>query len=225
MPANGWRRVWSGAPEMIPLRLLLIEDSEDDAALVVDELSRVGYTVMSERVETPEGLAAALERQRWDVAIADYTMPRFRGTAALTLLRTYDAEVPFIFVSGTIGEDAAAAALRTGANDYIPKGNLTRLVPAIEREVLFHNLDGHEIEVGGARWRLHLYGIQTVDDHHWVQLALRGPSSYQLTLKIQHTVDARDVGEALRRWLLTPDKSEESVITVWRRPPEATGPA
>ncbi len=120
---------------MTPLRLLLIEDSEDDAALVLRELSRAGYAVFSERVETPDALAAALERQRWDMAIADYTMPRFSGTAALALLREYDGEMPFIFVSGTIGEDAAVAAMRTGAHDYIMKDHLKRLVPAVEREL------------------------------------------------------------------------------------------
>jgi diguanylate cyclase (GGDEF)-like protein len=118
-----------------PLQLLLIEDSEDDAALVVRELSRSGFVVAPERVETPEALAAALERQRWDVAIADYTMPRFSGPAALTLLRKYDSEMPFIFVSGTIGDDAAVTAMRTGAHDYIMKGNLKRLAPAVEREL------------------------------------------------------------------------------------------
>lgn len=120
---------------MIPLRLLLIEDSEDDAALVVRELSRAGYAVFPERVDTPEALTAALERQRWDLAIADYTMPHFSGTAALALLREYDAEMPFIFVSGTIGEEAAVVAMKTGAHDYVMKGHLKRLVPAVEREL------------------------------------------------------------------------------------------
>lgn len=118
-----------------PLQLLLIEDSEDDAALVLRELSRSGFAVAPERVETPEALTAALERQHWDVAIADYTMPRFNGTAALTLVRKYDSEMPFIFVSGTIGDDAAVTAMRTGAHDYIMKGNLKRLAPAVEREL------------------------------------------------------------------------------------------
>ena len=117
------------------LRLLLIEDSEDDAALVVRALTAVGYVVMAERVETPETLEAALDRQAWDLVIADYTMPRFSGLAALELLRKRDLDVPFIFVSGTIGEDAAVAAMKTGAHDYIMKGNLKRLIPAIDREL------------------------------------------------------------------------------------------
>jgi diguanylate cyclase (GGDEF)-like protein len=120
---------------MTPLRLLLIEDSENDALLVVHELTRAGFTVMTERVQTAEALADALERERWDLAIADYTMPQFSGTAALQLLRQYDADMPFIFVSGTIGEDIAVAAMKTGAHDYIIKGHLKRLGPAVQREL------------------------------------------------------------------------------------------
>jgi diguanylate cyclase (GGDEF)-like protein len=117
------------------LRLLLIEDSEDDAALVVRTLTRGGYEVIVERVDTPATLRAALNRQAWDIAIADYTMPSFSGTVALQMLRERDADLPFIFVSGTIGEDSAVAAMRVGAHDYIMKGNLKRLVPAVEREL------------------------------------------------------------------------------------------
>ena len=117
------------------LRLLLIEDSEDDAALVVRALTRGGYDVTAERVDTPAALRSALDRQSWDVTIADYTMPGFSGTAALQILRERDADLPFIFVSGTIGEDSAVAAMKVGAHDYIMKGNLKRLVPAIEREL------------------------------------------------------------------------------------------
>ena len=120
---------------MTPLRLLLIEDSENDALLVVHELTRAGFTVTLERVETSEALADALERDHWDLAIADYTMPQFSGTAALQLLRQYDPDMPFIFVSGTIGEDIAVAAMKTGAHDYIIKGHLKRLGPAVQREL------------------------------------------------------------------------------------------
>jgi len=120
---------------MTPLRLLLIEDSESDALLVVHELTRAGFRVYPERVQTAEGLTEALERETWDLAIADYTMPQFSGTAALKLLRQYDAEMPFIFVSGTIGEDIAVAAMKTGAHDYLIKGHLKRLGPAVQREL------------------------------------------------------------------------------------------
>jgi diguanylate cyclase (GGDEF)-like protein len=116
------------------IRLLLIEDSSDDAELVVSALSRGGYDVVTKRVDTAAELTAALDREEWDVAIADYTMPGL-GTEALDLLRQRDADLPFIFVSGTIGEDAAVAAMQTGAHDYIMKGNLKRLAPAVEREL------------------------------------------------------------------------------------------
>jgi diguanylate cyclase (GGDEF)-like protein len=117
------------------IRVLLIEDSEADATLAIDELQRAGYEVHADRVDTARTLLAALERQRWDVALADYSMPAFSGTAALRLLREYDGDMPFLFVSGTIGEDAAVDAMRAGAHDYIVKGHLKRLVPAIEREL------------------------------------------------------------------------------------------
>jgi len=119
---------------MTPLRLLLIEDSVDDAELVVRELSRAGYSVSVRRVETPDALAAALNH-RWDVAVADYSMPQFSGTAALALLREYNADVPFIFVSGTISEDAVVTAMQNGAQNFIRKTDLARLPGIVDRHV------------------------------------------------------------------------------------------
>jgi diguanylate cyclase (GGDEF)-like protein/PAS domain S-box-containing protein len=119
----------------MPLRALIIEDSEDDAALMVHELRRGGYEPVYERVETPKEMTAALDRQPWDVILADYAMPHFSGTDALRVLKEKGLDLPFIIVSGTIGEEAAVAAMKTGAHDYIMKGNLKRLVPAIEREL------------------------------------------------------------------------------------------
>ncbi|MEO8259524.1 MAG: EAL domain-containing protein [Acidobacteriota bacterium] len=119
----------------IPLRLLLIEDSEDDAALVVGALTFSGYDVVAERVETGTALVAALDGQTWDLAIASWSMLRFSGTAALELLRERYPDMPFIFVSRTIDDDAAVAAIKAGAQDYIVKGNLKRLIPAIDREL------------------------------------------------------------------------------------------
>ena len=120
---------------MIPLTLLLIEDSEDDGLLVERALRQAGYDVRMTQVDTAEGLQQALRTSSFDVAIADYTMPTFSGTRALAMLREQGIDVPFIFVSGTIGEDVAVAAMKTGASDYIVKGNLSRLAPAIEREL------------------------------------------------------------------------------------------
>lgn len=119
----------------IPLRLLVIEDSEDDVLLLTRELKRGGYEPVFERVETVPGMKAALERGNWDIIISDYIMPQFSGLAALEVLAKSGLDIPFIIVSGKIGEDIAVEAMRAGAHDYIVKGNLARLIPAVEREL------------------------------------------------------------------------------------------
>lgn len=118
-----------------PLRLLLVEDSADDAALIVRHLQQGGYDVAFERVDSPDALSRAVEQGGWDLVICDYCMPEFSGIDALKLLREDGSETPLIFVSGTMGEDAAVSALKLGAQDYVMKGNLGRLLPAIEREL------------------------------------------------------------------------------------------
>jgi PAS domain S-box-containing protein len=119
----------------IPLRLLLVEDSENDALLVVHELTRGGFETTYERVWDAPSMRAALQRERWDLVLSDHSMPQFSGRAALQTVREHDPDVPFIFVSGTIGEDAAVESMRMGAQDYLNKSSLRRLVPAIQREL------------------------------------------------------------------------------------------
>ena len=119
----------------LPLRVLIAEDSEDDARLLIRELQRGGFEPAHERVDSPAAMQAALDRQAWDLVIGDYSMPTFSGPAALALLRARDLDTPFIFVSGTIGEDVAVEAMKAGAQDFLTKGNLRRLIPAIEREL------------------------------------------------------------------------------------------
>ena len=119
----------------IPLRVLLIEDSEDDAVLLLRELRYGGYEPVFERVDTAVAMNAALVRQTWDVIISDYSMPQFSAPAALTLLQKKELDLPVIIVSGSIGENTAVALMKAGAHDFILKGNLARLVPAIEREL------------------------------------------------------------------------------------------
>src|SRR5215211_7178224 len=120
----------------VPLRVLLVEDSEDDALLLLRELRRGGYEPLSERVDTAGDMEAALEERGWDLVIADHSMPEFSSSAALELLRRKGfVDLPFIIVSGYIGEDAAVAAMKAGAHDYIMKDNLARLNTAIEREL------------------------------------------------------------------------------------------
>jgi PAS domain S-box-containing protein len=118
-----------------PLRVLVAEDSENDARLLLHELKRAGYEADHLRVDSASAMSAALDSQGWDLVISDYHMPTFSGTAALALVRERQIEVPFIFVSGTIGEDVAVEAMRAGAQDYVMKGNLRRLGPAIQREL------------------------------------------------------------------------------------------
>jgi two-component system cell cycle sensor histidine kinase/response regulator CckA len=116
------------------IRLLVIGDSEDHSALVNLLLRQAGYALHSERVDTSQALKKAL-LSKWDLVVCDHSMPHLSGNEALHFIRTVDAEVPFIFVSGTIGEDTTVAAMRNGAQDYIMKVNLIRLVPAVQREL------------------------------------------------------------------------------------------
>jgi two-component system, cell cycle sensor histidine kinase and response regulator CckA len=118
-----------------PLRVLIVEDSEDDMALLLRELRRGGYGPTFERVDTAAGMTAALGQNQWDLVICDYSMPHFSGTDALRLLRSQGSDAPFIFLSGTIGEETAIAALKQGAQDYVMKDNTKRLLPAIQREL------------------------------------------------------------------------------------------
>jgi PAS domain S-box-containing protein len=117
------------------LKVLIVEDSVNDTFFVVRELQRGGFQVGFERVETQAAMQAALDAERWDLVISDYSMPQFNGTAALMLFQQRAADIPFIIVSGAIGEDRAIELLKAGAHDCVMKDNLTRLVPAVRREL------------------------------------------------------------------------------------------
>jgi PAS domain S-box-containing protein len=119
-----------------PLRLLLVEDSETDALFLLRELRReYGHEPIFERVETAEEMAAALDGAPWDAVVSDYFVPDFGALKALALLKEKGLDLPFIVVSGVVGEQAAVAAMRAGAHDFVMKNNLARLVPTIEREL------------------------------------------------------------------------------------------
>jgi diguanylate cyclase (GGDEF)-like protein/putative nucleotidyltransferase with HDIG domain len=120
---------------MNPLKVLIVEDSERDTALLLIELQKAGYAPLYKRVDTAVEMRSALDAEPWDVVISDHVMPTFSSFAALRLLHSKDIDLPFIIVSGQIGEDAAVEAMKAGANDYVMKGNLKRLVPAIQREI------------------------------------------------------------------------------------------
>ncbi len=113
----------------------MVDDSEDDVILLMREIQKGGYDLVFERVDTQEAMKAALDTKTWDIVIADYVMPHFSGLAALSLLHQTGLDLPFIIVSGKMGEDKAVEVMKAGAHDYILKGNLSRLVPAIKREL------------------------------------------------------------------------------------------
>jgi CheY-like chemotaxis protein len=117
------------------LRLLLVEDSEEDAELLLYEVRKGGYEPSFSRVFTADALKEALAGDEWDVVISDYTMPQFSGLEALKIVHRSFPDMPFIINSGNIGEDIAVGAMHAGAHDYVMKSNLSRLVPAIEREL------------------------------------------------------------------------------------------
>jgi diguanylate cyclase (GGDEF)-like protein/PAS domain S-box-containing protein len=115
------------------LRVLMVEDNPDDAFLELQTIQQGGYTVFSERVDTRNALLQSFTNNHWDLVISDYSMPNFSGVEALQVIREHDTDIPFIFVSGTIGEERAVAAIKNGANDYVNKDNLVRLIPVMER--------------------------------------------------------------------------------------------
>jgi len=117
------------------LKVLIVEDSRIDAALILDELQNAGLQVLSRRVETPEDFIQALETEPWDIITSDYTMPRFSAMAALKALQQTDLDIPFVIVSGSIGEELAVQAMHKGADDYLMKDNLARLPLVVKREL------------------------------------------------------------------------------------------
>ena len=117
------------------LRVLIVEDSDRDAALILRELRNGGYSPVHKRVETAEEMDRALTEEKWDIILCDYVLPSFGGLYALKLVHDKGVDLPLIVVSGHIGEDVAVEAMKAGASDYIMKGNLKRLVPAVQREL------------------------------------------------------------------------------------------
>jgi PAS domain S-box-containing protein len=117
------------------LRVLNVEDSERDVEIICRHLSAAGYDLFAQRVETADAMKTALDTAEWDIILCDYSMPRFNALSALAVLHNSGLDIPFIIISGTVGEELAVEAMLTGSDDYLPKDNLTRLVPAIRREL------------------------------------------------------------------------------------------
>src|SRR5688500_5516504 len=118
-----------------PLRVLFVEDSADDATLLKHALKKGGYTLHSQRVQTALDMASSLKTETWDIIFSDFSMPNFDAFDALAVLKNSKLDIPFIIVSGNIGEETAVAAMKAGAHDYFLKGKLLRLIPTIQREL------------------------------------------------------------------------------------------
>jgi DNA-binding NtrC family response regulator len=119
----------------VALAVLFVEDSEDFVILLLRDLKKGGFSVEYERVDTPEAMAEALGRRAWDIVLSDYVMPRFGAIEVLNIMKEKGSDIPVIVVTGKMKEDLAVQVMKAGARDFISKHNLSRLVPAIEREL------------------------------------------------------------------------------------------
>jgi PAS domain S-box-containing protein len=133
------------------LRVLMVDDSEDDTQLLVSELARSQYEIMSVRVATPEGLRETLHRQTWDILLCDLAMPQFSGEMALGIVKKHHPDLPFIFVSGSPDKEVASRCMKAGAHDYVMKSNLSRLIPAMERRLRVAEMRRQECESKARR--------------------------------------------------------------------------
>jgi PAS domain S-box-containing protein len=174
------------------LRLLAIEDSEEDLVLLMRELKAGGYEPECERVDTAGAMESAIAEKQWDIIISDYIMPQFSGLDALDIVRQSGFDIPFIIVSGKIGEDIAVEAMKAGAHDYIVKGNLARLVPAVEREL-------REAETRKAR-RLAEEELRRYREHLEELVANRTTELKSANEQLQQEIiDRKTAEEALRK--------------------------
>ena len=118
-----------------PLRILIIDDSEQDALLIIRDLEKDGYHPFYERVETDDAMKKALQEKQWDMILCDCNLQKFNAPSAIAVLKEANIDIPLIIISGSVGEDTAAEYMRIGAKDFITKGNLSRLCPAVNREL------------------------------------------------------------------------------------------
>lgn len=195
------------------LRILLVEDSESDATLLLEELRRGGYEPAWERVDSAAALTAALDRQPWDVITCDWVMPHFSGGTALSIVQKRPVDVPIIVVSSQVGEGCAVTAMKSGAHDFVGKHNLARLCPAIAREL-------KEAEVRRAHKRaeeaLHLTQFamdQAIDPVFWTNPA--GRFLYVNDTAIQRLGYSREQLLQMQVWDVDADLSPETWPAHW----------
>ena len=159
------------------LRVLIVEDSPDDTALLVRELRRGGYDVSFERVEDAQAMNSALANHSWDLVISDYTLPHFSGFSALELFKQSGIDIPFIMVSGTIGEETAVDVMKVGAHDYLMKDNIRRLIPSVNREL-------READVRRERRR-----VEEENQRNWQRIRIL----HEIDLAITSTLDLQAI--------------------------------
>jgi signal transduction histidine kinase len=209
------------------LRVLLIEDSEDDAALTLRTLKRAGMEAEWKRVDTEPALRAALA-EAWDLVLCDYTMPQLDAPSAFRIVHELGRDVPFIIVSGTIGEEAAVEAMHLGVHDFVLKGNTARLVPAIERELAEAKVRGQlraSEEILRRTERLRSLGEMAAGISHDIKNILN-PAGLQLT-RLERALGkgnldiASDATAALRGVLARGVETVERLRAFSRQEPEA----
>ncbi len=162
------------------LRALIVEDSPRDEALLKRHLLSAGYDLTAwQRVDTPAEMRTALTSSEWDIVLCDYVMPHFDALKALALLRQTGIDIPFIIISGTIGEQVAVEAMLSGAHDYLSKDNLTRLVPAIERELKQAN-NRRELRATDVAHRISEERYQTLFEYAPDGIITSSPDDYYL---------------------------------------------
>lgn len=153
-----------------PLRILIVEDSEDDTILLIREIKKANFLPEWKRVDTEKEMVHCLNHKQWDIILVDYTLPQFNGMDALKLIRKMQLDIPAIMVSGKMGEATAVKAMRAGASDYILKGNYIRLIPAIKRELKEFEIHKEKQKVERAlRKSAEMYGFiaENVSDVIW----------------------------------------------------------
>ena len=161
-----------------PLRVLLVEDCETDALLLLRALQRAGFEPAHKRVDSAREMDLALEGEEWDLILADHAMPQFSAPEALELLQKHDLDLPFIIVSGHIEEETAVRAMMAGAHDYVMKDRLARLAPAVEREL-------REAEVRRARKQTE-NALRRAHEELEIRVEERTADLHEANLKLKH---------------------------------------
>ncbi|MCE1253099.1 MAG: response regulator [Anaerolineae bacterium] len=197
-----------------PLKVLLVEDSEDDSMLLLRELRRSGFDVQSIRVETQQEMKSALEQTSWDVVLSDYSMPNFSGLAALDVYKKSCLDIPFIIVSGAVGEASAVEMMRAGAHDYLMKDNLTRLGAVIDRELRETEVR-HQRKLAEQALRLNQFAVDHASQAiTWIDVDLKivyvnDETALLLGVSCEELLSSKILG-------YIPDLSYESWAKVWQ---------